>query len=132
MDPPQGGQVDEVSGSSAAFDSSPRWESAILTCLSPTAPVSSPRLPGERCPGFTRDRSVPCGFEPHILSLFKRMDGNQHDGGNLTSCHGATAEMITLAEADGNVIKAMFKSLLKIKGIKRDLLMGMDEKFRDT
>lgn len=38
------------------------------------SPVSPLRLPGERCPGFSHDRSVPCRFELHILSLFKVTD----------------------------------------------------------
>lgn len=43
------------------------------------SPLSSPlvsplRLPGERCPGFSHDRSVPCRFELHILRLFKVTD----------------------------------------------------------
>lgn len=49
--------------------------SAILTCLSPTAPSRLPlHLPRERCPHFSHDRSVPCRFELHILPLFKVTD----------------------------------------------------------
>lgn len=49
--------------------------SGILTCLATTAPLGVPVcLPGDRCPDFSHDRSVPCRFEEHILPLFKVTD----------------------------------------------------------
>ncbi|CAB1423315.1 unnamed protein product [Pleuronectes platessa] len=42
------------------------------SCNSPPRPPRPPLcLPGERCPGVSRDRSLPCRFELHILPLFK-------------------------------------------------------------